>query len=553
MAKRGPKVMVLGLDGATLDLIRPWATEGKLPHLARLMAEGAWGELESTIPPVTAPAWISFMTGQSPASHGIFHFRTFDLTKYSCFDETLVTSAAIAGKTIFDRASEAGLRVAAVNVPMTYPPYAVNGVMVAGYPTPNVQKAYTYPPELARGIGVMNVTSEFFRHSNPERIRSAQYMVENLTGLCERLLREEVYDLLAVVYTNTDMANHFFRKYMDPSLPAYDPEGAKIYGRALEEQYRLVDQAVGRLLALRGPDTTVVVMSDHGSGPYATQYVHLNAWLREEGWLATRDRRIARTGQAMQALLEYVRIRTPFLRDALKRYLPNAVKEQISRGRQNAGAIDWLQTSAYRVPMAFYVDGVEINLQGRQREGAVAPQEYDAVRGAIIERLADLRDPRTGERIVRRVLRKEEAYGGKGFLHAPDLVVFFDPRYAGGGGILGEVVTPIPHYFLETWSGQHRMEGTLILWGPHVRRGEPVRGANIVDLAPTILHLLGLPLPDDLDGRFLAEAFEPEYLTAHPIRTVGAAGPRDTSRQRALTEEEEREMKEALRGLGYLS
>lgn len=547
-----PRLLVVGLDGATLDLVRPWAAEGYLPTLARLMAEGAAGPLRSTVPPVTAPAWISFMTGRSPARHGIFQFRTYDLTRYTCYDETLVTSRAFAGTTLFDLAGAAGLRVAALNVPMTYPPFPVNGVMVSGYPTPDVRRPYTYPPGLAAGLGPMNVTGEVFRHTHRQRLRSAAYMVETLTALCERLLRQEPFDLLTVVYTNTDMANHFFRRYMDPSLPVYDRRGARRYGTVVRDQYALCDRALGRLLAAVGEETTVVVLSDHGSGPSATRLVHLNAWLRQEGWLAVAAPAAARTGEGLRAALEWVRIHTPFLREALKRSLPDRLKAWISWGRQNAGAVDWSRTVAYRVPMAFEVEGVNVNLRGRQRQGVVPPERYEAVREAVAARLRTLRDPATGQPVVRAVCPKEEVYPGGDLSRAPDLIVFLDPRYTGGGGVVAAPVTDVPRYHLRTWSGQHAMDGLLVMRGPAVRPGVDLTGARIVDVAPTLLYLLGLPVPADMDGQVLTEALRPDRLAAAPVAAGPSVGaPRDGGR--ALAPEEEAEMRDALRALGYLT
>jgi predicted AlkP superfamily phosphohydrolase/phosphomutase len=294
------------------------------------------------------------------------------------------------------------------------------------------------------------------------------------------------------------------------------------------------------------------VMSDHGSGPTATRTVHLNAWLRQQGWLALRAPSKARAGEGLREALEFVRIHTPFLREFLKRYLPNGIKEWISRGRQNAGAVEWPETIAYRVPMAFYVEGVNVNVAGRQPAGTVAPGEADRVRAMIAGALLDLRDPESGERIVRQVLRKEEAYPKGDLARAPDLIVFFDPRYTGGGGVAGEVVTPVPRYYLETWSGQHMMEGTFVMAGLHVRRGATLEGASIVDVAPTVLHLLGLPIPADMDGRVLTEAFDPAFLDAFPPqRSDTLLG--DGNGRGALSADEEREMKDALRALGYLS
>jgi len=548
------KVVIIGLDGATMDLIRPWAQEGKLPNLARLIEEGASGELRSSVPPVTSPAWVSFMTGKNPAKHGIFNFRTYDLTKYTSFEDELVTSRHFANDTIFRLAGDAGLRVASLAVPMTYPPFPVNGVLLSGYPTPNLQTAYTYPPDLSDRFANINVTSEFFRHSDPERVRSATHMVKQLTTYCEELMQEERYDLFMVVYTNTDTANHFFRKYVDKTYPTYDAEGAAVYGDVLLNQYQLADEAVGKLLEQADSDTTVLIMSDHGSGVHATRYFHTNSWLNSRGWLAAKGGMSTGAAKQVRRALEAVRIRTPWARDFVKRRLPRVVTRGITAGLQATSAADWSRTKAYRVPMFYFVEGIEINLKGRQPQGIVEPgREYEELRDEIIAELGKLTDPDTGRPVVREAIKKEQEYSGPLIDNAPDIVVFYDHDLAGGPHPAGPLITPIERVTLKKWSGLHRMNGTLILWGRDVRQGVVVEGANIVDPAPTILYLLGLPIPADMDGEVLTQALDPALLGSRPIRREERVG-RDAQIEPGghLDEEEQEQIKDALRGLGYI-
>jgi predicted AlkP superfamily phosphohydrolase/phosphomutase len=537
-----------------MDLIRPWVQEGKLPHLARLIEEGASGELRSSVPPVTAPAWISFMTGKNPAKHGVFNFRTYDLTKYTSLEDELITSRHFANDTIFRLAGDSGLRVASLAVPMTYPPFPVNGVLLSGYPTPNLQTAYTYPPDISDRFANINITSEFFRHSDPERVRSATHMVKQLTTYCEELLQEERYDLFMVVYTNTDTANHFFRKYLDKDYPTYDAEGAAVYGDVLLNQYQLADEAVGRLLEQTDNDTTVLIMSDHGSGVHATRYFHTNAWLNSKGWLAAKGTMSTGVAKQVRKALEAVRIRTPWARDFIKRRLPSVVTRSITAGLQVSSAADWSRTKAYRVPMFYFVEGIEINVKGRQPLGIVEPgREYEELRDEIIAELEKLTDPDTGRPVVSEAIKKEQEYSGPLMDNAPDIVVFYDHDFAGGPQPSGPFITPIERVTLEKWSGLHRMNGTLVLWGQDVRQGVVVEGANIVDPAPTILYLLGLPIPADMDGQVLTQALDPTLLDSRPIRREDRGG-RDGqgAGEGYLDEEEEEQIKGALRGLGYI-
>ena len=550
---QSPKVLVIGLDGATLDLIRPWADDGKLPHISRLMREGVSGELRSTVPPVTAPAWTSFMTGKGPGKHGVYHFRTYDLTKYTCYDETLVTSRRFCNDTIFKIVSNAGHRVAALAVPMTFPPFEVNGVMLAGYPAPKKRAAYSYPPGLSDRFTRINFGSEF-PCSLPERIGYATSMVRELTACSLELMDEQSYDLFMVTFTNTDMANHFFRKYTDRDYAGYDPQGARTYGNVLLEQYQLVDEAVGTLVQRAGDDATVMIISDHGSGVHATRYLHTNSWLGSKGWLQTKKGLSVSRARTARALLESVRMRAPKFRYVVKRTFPNSLKARISSGLQGVSAIEWSETKAYRVPMFYFVEGIEINVRGRQPQGIVEPgRAYEDLRDEIIAELSKLRDPETGSPLVRQAIKKEQEYSGPFVDNAPDILVFYDHDYAGGPNPAGPTITPIERVTLEKWSGLHRMNGTLIMRGQDVRQGVVVEGASIVDPAPTILYLLGLPIPADMDGQVLTEALDPDLLARQPIRRVDRVASDEQGQYGGyLDEDEEEEIREALRGFGYI-
>lgn len=547
-----PKLLIIGLDGASFDLILPWAEAGKLPHLTRLMAGGVTGPLRSTVPPVSAPAWISFMTGKNPGKHGVFDFRTFNPKTYSFYDEPLVTSRHYAGSTLFELVGKAGMRVAALSVPMTYPPFPVNGLLLSGFPKPNQRKAYTYPPERALEFAQIEPISEFTRHSMEGRIRLMEHSVRALTEASVRLLSRESYDLFMVVFRNTDTANHHFRKHLHPDFPTYERQEAARYGHVLEEQYRLADWAVGELVAAAGEEAVVLVVSDHGSGIHATKYFHTNRWLRELGLLAIRERAV-RAGDLLRQTIHLLRVKTPWARWLLKWYLPSRLKQAISKGMHNVHAIRWSGTSAYRIPMSYFIEGIEVNLIGRQPEGIVRPgAEYETVRDRIILELPKVVDPATGRRLVQRVLRREECYSGRAIELAPDLIVFLDPDYAGGAGLRGPLITPVERMILEEWSGLHRMDGILIIRGDPLKRGARIDGAEIVDLAPTLLYLLGLAIPEDMDGKVLEAAIAPPFLSDHPPRLGGRSEDR-AAPPSELDEEEEAQIRENLKGLGYLT
>jgi predicted AlkP superfamily phosphohydrolase/phosphomutase len=548
--------LVIGLDGGSPDLIRRWADEGKLPNLARLIEEGTFGHLRSTYPPISAAAWVTFLTGQEPGQHGIFDFRNYDPTRYTCTDEAIVNSTAFAGRTMLDVAGSYGRRVGAVTVPITYPTWPVNGAMVAGYPTPDAKRAFTYPPELGDRLGSLTEDSAFFRSRAPDEVaRELIRLVRDRAEAARWMLENDAYDLFVVVFGATDRAQHDFWRHFDPGFPTHDPAEADRFGSVILEVYQEADRAVGRLLEAVPEETTVLVMSDHGAGPRATRYFHLNAWLTQEGLLQMRGG----GGSPLRwtrPLYRAFKARFPYQEQVYRR-LPAVLKRWASRVDSDAelgiGDVDWGRTVAYRFPMYPPVEGIVVNLRGRQPEGIVEPGAgYERLRDEIIDRLQGLTDPETGEPVVEAAFRREDLYRGDHLERVPDIVVVMSEGYEGGSALSGPFVTSIPEDDLRRLSGAHRMDGVLIAHGPAIRRGEGDGGARIVDLAPTILYALGVPVPSRMDGRVLVDLFEPGYVADHPVERVAWRGEGVEVEESGLSEEEESVIREKLRRLGYI-
>ena len=217
--------------------------------------------------------------------------------------------------------------------------------------------------------------------------------------------------------------------------------------------------------------------------------------------------------------------------------------------RNATGAIAWERTRAYAIPIFYPITAVWVNLAGRQAKGTVAPGDYEQLRETLIREIAALRDPATGASLVTGVWRREDVYAGPHAADAPDLIVETAPGHHGGFD-LEELVTDVPVAALRDISGSHTPEGILIAAGGPFRRGTEIDAPSLADVLPTAIHLLGAPLPDDLDGRVLEEALDPEWVAAHPVRSAareGGAGDRVT-----LSSDDEDEMRKFLQGLGYV-
>jgi len=550
------KVLVIGLDGASPDLVERWTRSGDLPVLRALIERGSFNRLRSTIPPVSPAAWATFMTGREPGEHGVLGFRNLDVGRYECYEPDIISSENVAGRTFWDIAGERGIRVAAMWVPLTYPPWPVNGVLVSGYPTPSASRSFGFPESRVAGLPPLTENSAFFNSAGPERIAEELVRLALERGrVAADLLRSGEFDLAVVVIGSTDRAQHNFWRHHDPDSPVHDPAEAEQLGATILETYRAADRAVGKIVGAFSPDATVFVMSDHGGGPAPVRFFHLNAWLREKGFLAARPpgafaRRIA---GAYRAMKEHIAPKEQIFRH-LPRYLRRKLTAADAAATLGTRALEWAKTRAYRFPLYPPFEGIAVNLKGRQAEGAVEPTDYERLRDEIIGEILEIRDPRDGQPVVVRASRREELFSGGEIGRFPDIVIELSANYAGGSEIWGDFVSPVPEDRLRRLSGTHRMEGILIASGPGIRRGgETAQDAALADLAPTILYALGLPVPDHIEGGVLGDLFEPSYLEQNPVEAERSGGrPAKKPPKADLSAEEQAKIAEHLRNLGYM-
>ncbi len=565
------KVLVLGLDGATFDLIKPWAAAGHLPTLKRIMEQGAHGSLRSTVPPMTGPAWTSFATGVNPGKHRLYDWIARDAEAYTF---SPVTALDCDAPTLYSLLSEAGRRVCALNIPMTYPPMRVNGVMVSGIPAPSTKVTFTYPKHLHHEI--VNAVGDYILYPDPGQA----YSDSGIDAFLERLYRttdlrlktldylrgREAWDFAMVVFNGTDTISHAMWKFMDQTHPLYDPAKAAKYGNAIRDYYCYLDEKLAPIVDGLGDDTTLIVMSDHGFGPFH-KFIHVNNWLLQEGFMAVH--------QGLSTKLKHSLFRRGFspmnVYDTLMRMGLGALKREVVRG-QGQGLlktfflsfedIDWQRTQAYSLGN---VGQIYLNVAGREPHGCVQPgAEYEQVREAIIARLAELRDPETGEAIAEHIYRREEIYQGPHLDKAPD-IVFLPKRLEYFG--FGEYEFG-SHQIVEAMrrgiSGTHRMNGVFMAYGAAIRPGATVENASLYDLAPTILRLMGEQIPAHMDGRVLDEVIVPDVAAAVEAWRTSRAAQRTQSSQDGdrddmdgdlggeLSEEDRKVLADRLRSLGYV-
>lgn len=550
------RVLVIGLDGGTFDVLLPLVEKGLLPNISRILHDGSWGRLNSTIPPFTPVAWSTFSTGQNPGGHGVLTFEKRDQFHYHQGVKGFVDSRQLQN-TLWDILSASDKRVGVMNVPLTYPPHPINGAMITGMMTPSSSHEYTYPLELIEQLDEYVIDVEFIREEDSfrrydlppksEMMAQIQKMTTQRTTNALQLLQEEAWDFFMVVYTSTDRISHFFWDDLTAIIKNTTVPDPQISDLVLQ-YFAELDSDIGKLIEQMGQNSTVMFMSDHGFGPSPTRRFYVNVWLEQQGFLRRRK---------SQGLWdkEYWRVqigRNKHLKKLLRRIIPQSTQDKVttSSRSQSVSIIDWERTQAYFVVIYFHVCGIDINLRGTKAQGIVSPgDEYETLRDRLIQAAKLLRDEQ-GQPIVDFVARREEVFSGPYISTMPDIILVFNPDYVGFKSMAGSQLIEPNEPFRP---GEHRQDGIFLAKGPEIEKYPDLPNLNLADVSATILHLLDVPVPTHFDGRVLTEIFSDDYQESHPVKMqklVSEFENIDTSKE--FSAEDEAEVERRLRGLGYL-
>jgi predicted AlkP superfamily phosphohydrolase/phosphomutase len=557
------KVLFIGLDGATFDVLDPLIDRGLMPRLKQFINEGVRGPLETTIPPITPTAWVSWMTGKNPGKHGVFEFLLRRKGSGSLPDSP-VSSRSRDGLPFWDLLGQMGKRAIVTNVPCTYPPSIVNGVMISDFLTPRGRRDFTYPEKLIEEVesrfGPYELyITEVYTPGNVDKILDQLFTeLDYKTRVNCYLMEQYGWDVFATHYWSTDRFQHELWHLLDESHPFFDRKEHDAHIGRIHEYWHAVDSTLGKLFDDAGDDTTIYLGSDHGFGPIE-KFLCFNVWLINEGLLVLKadamtlfKRALFRLGltpdlayrSAMKMGLAHLRLSVGVTNRSKLMKLANMLMLSLQD-------VDWSRTVAFSKGN---YGQIFINLRGRDEHGIVEPgAHYEAVLGRVINKLRGLIEPESHQPLIGPIWRREDLYTGPHIEEAPD-IQFLPSNMANKPlGTLdltsNKFITPVYGN-----SGDHRMHGVMLGRGPEIRRGVRVEGARIIDYAPTILHSFGVEVPRDMDGRVLEEIFTEEYLADFPVRVSEKIGleysPPDESP--VMTEEESEEIRARLRGLGYL-
>ncbi|HTY96176.1 MAG TPA: alkaline phosphatase family protein [Solirubrobacteraceae bacterium] len=532
----GPTVLI-GLDGATFDVLDPYMEAGVMPNLAALSARGTRAVLRSIMPPLTPPAWTSMVTGKHPGQHGIFDF--FQKEEPGSVYFSFATSQEVRSATIWTLASEQERRIISLNFPLMFPPPPVEGAVVPGGMMPWRQlRLGCHPPGLFDRLKELPAF-------NPREMLDMELEIKAIDGCPEdehaefvelhirreqrwaevvrHLMGTEQADLVGVMFDGVDKLQHLCWRFIDPAFRPSQPSAWEQDMIDLCERYfHSLDGLIAGIVEQAGPEATIVLASDHGFGPTRDVF-HVNSWLEQQGYLtwagedSPEDRGDTEVGFAEMT--------------------------------RHVHALDWSRTVAYAAtPSSQGINIVE------RLPGGEQPMPED-VRAKLAQEIAgalrEVRRPHDGEALVEEVWTREQAFSGPFEQLGPDLsLVLAD------GGTMSILPSETVVARRPEARGHHRWEGIFLATGPGIRKGASVEELSIVDVAPLLLHQLGLAAPEDMAGSVPEAVFEPGELERRPPRSAPAPAPPEAiqSPQQALElePEEQAAVMERLRALGYV-
>ncbi|MBS3736690.1 MAG: alkaline phosphatase family protein [Candidatus Bipolaricaulota bacterium] len=534
---------LIALDGASPNLINKWIDDGHLKNLGKIRRQGLSGNLESTFPPLTGPAWSSFHTGVNPGKHGIYTW--LDLS--DSYKGKVINGSSIKTKTIWKQISSQGGGVGLLSVPVTYPPEEVNGFVIPGFLTPSAAKNRSYPEDLLSELtdavpDYKFLPEPYMKGKDPrEWVSELKKAIRDRSKATRYLYREKIKGMTdEVIMTHffaTDQVQHFL---WDKVTKDWDPR---------LEVFKEVDREVGNLIDMAPDDSVFIILSDHGFGPVEKTF-NINTWLESEGYLnlnrspGTRiKRRLAKLGFTEQNTQPIGEIIYPFAKKL--GIVDNPITGLSTNDALNflflsSKDVDWRRTMAYS---RSHIGHIRLNLEDREKSGPVRGDDYERIRREIMEKLSKIRVPSTEKKLAEWVKPKEDLYSGPYLDEAPDILF----NSLEGSSCYGSVVGygAIMFFNSRVFSkklhpGHHRRDGILMAYGQGVEKEE--RDASIMDLAPTILNLGSYKIPRQLDGEVIGEIspadpefYEPDDFYKEPVTT-----------------EDNKEITERMESLGYL-
>jgi predicted AlkP superfamily phosphohydrolase/phosphomutase len=556
------KVLVIGLDGVPFDLLTTLYSRGLMPFLSSFSGRCYQATLQSTVPPISATAWTTVITGVNPGKHGILQFvslrpdqrGTAGGSAQEVFPggTSLLSAKDIPGPTLWELLTKAGKQQVVINVPMTYPPRPIDGIMITGMLTPPSASVFTFPPGLSQDLrdddyeidlSISEKESSFSPVKLVDRLRE---LVAKRQNTALKLMQTTAWDLFMVVFTSTDRLQHRFWKYLVPGSVEHDSLEALHLRAGLEQFFVELDEAISGLVIAAGPDTHVILLSDHGFGAVSERTVHRLSMMKELG--------LSHEGSSsgIVSLRRIVEGRLGVTPDQMRRFassvLPRQWVSRVEAGAREEQLAAGAKGLAYSVTLHEYIGGIYLNKELLTSEGL----SYETFRQEIITKLKRLADPELRIPLVAKVCTREELYEGPALGTCPDLVFWLTPTYGLSGGVGPNNVLVSQRRSDPDKQGTHRDEGILLVHGPGVKIKENAR-EKLVDITATILYLLDVPIPTSFDSRPILGAFdEPGWGAPRYVDELAGVAPDALEPDFSMSEQDREELVTRLRGLGYI-
>lgn len=486
------KIVLIGLDGLNPELVNKWQSE--LPTIHKLMEQGIYGKIKSTVPPNSPPAWSGVLSGKNPGHFGFWDFTYRN--DYSYGEPEGVSSKVLNERTgtLYKVLSECGKKVAMVNVPVTYPsPEILGGYAVSSFMSPSLDNQFTFPASLKEEIkgivgdyiiDISDPGTDFRQMDKEGALKRIYGMDRQRFELTKYFIKDKNSDFVFTVIMGTDRVSHLFYRYFDENHVKYTPD--EKYETALRNHYRFCDRNIGEIINLLDDDTVLGILSAY-SVQRLDGRVNLNEWLIQNGYLSARTR-------------------------------PGSLTS-LSKAE-----INWAQTTAWATGCT---GQIYLNVKGRETEGKVNPEDYSEVLDDLSKKITAIKDPK-GNKLNTRTYKRDDVHFGDYVQYGPDLFVYFDNCYWGTNELVG-------HDSIYSYDspqgpddGNHGPYGFFVLAGPGVDQLGEVSEASLFDIPPTVLTLMSLDVPPDMEGRSLI-----------------------SGKEKAGLSEEEEKIKKRLRGLGY--
>lgn len=536
MIMNGIRVMLILLDGGSFDALSSLISEGVLPNFTKVMEKGCFGVLHSTIPPISSVAIPSMVTGKNPGKHGMFGFGRFNNGIFEAH-----TSASIRGETIWDILSGEDKKVVLLNVPLTFPPYKVNGVMISGPPSPR-NKVDSFPPEVISAlkseigeyyVDIRHAKNDYMGLDEKKSVDELFFITKKRAEAVHYLMKNYDWDFFMAVFTSLDRIQHLLFGYFDKESPYFNKEKRE----TLIKYYEELDDIIGRISSEIDENTILMIVSDHGFEPLY-KYVGINDLLVKGGLTKIKNEFQIYNRENIVSFFKKMGIN-------VRRIHVISNKLYVTAQKISPSKIDFKSVKVYS-PYAY---SICIN-----KKMLVNEDQYDITIKKVTEYFNSVVDEEKGEKIVEKIYRKHELYSGSFLSEAPDILIIlkkgYEPRLWTKG------IEPLKRNGKKTVKtgthiGSNAQRGIIIVSGKGIKSMSPIE-AKIIDVTPTILHILGVPIPSDMDGIVLKEMFEPgsEFEKA-PVKIHEKSLEKriDTGK---LSKDEAEDIKKRLKQLGYL-